>query len=211
MCRSFGRHSVTELRRTTMLRKVVLLTAFLLPVFASAPVAQADICFQYGTGGGIAIAIGAKVPPVNTCTPVSLVEQIYGGRLGLATGSICNSEQGSSRPTLVFQYTYDACSGPGGYFESATCRIDLEVPSGNLPNQPSNQNSWCNGVYVSLPSNQSGPLTQFNDSTLKAWNCTGGPFVVPGGGSAQCFARRLRDRTVESPATKSDETPTQRR
>ena len=194
-----------------MLRKGVLLTAFLLPVFASASGARADICFQYGTGGGVVIAIGAKVPPVNTCIPVSLVEQIYGGRLGLATGSICNSEQGSSRPTLVFQYTYDACTGPGGYFESATCRIDLEVPSGNLPDKPSNQNSWCNGVYVSLPSNQSGPLTQFNDSTLKAWNCTGGPFVVPGGGSAQCFARRLRDRTVDPPDTKTDETPTKRR
>jgi len=105
VCRSFGRHSVAELWRTTMLRKGVLLTTFFLPVLASVPGARADICFQYGTGGGVVIAIGAKVPPVNTCTPVSLIEQIYGGRLGLATGSICNSEQGSSRPTLVFQYT----------------------------------------------------------------------------------------------------------
>lgn len=194
-----------------MLRKGVLLTAFLLPIVDSTPSALADICFQYGTGGGISIAIGAKVPPVNTCTPVSLVEQIYGGRLGLATGSICNSEQGSSRPTLVFQYTYDACSGPGGYFESATCRIDLEIPSGNLPDQPSNQNSWCNGVYVSLSSNKSGPLTQFNDSSLKAWNCAGGPFVVPGGGSTQCFARRLRAATEEPSANSTDDMPTQRR
>jgi hypothetical protein len=194
-----------------MLRKRMLFIASLLPVFANTPAAQADICFQYGSGGAVAIAIGAKVPPVNTCIPVSIVEQIYGGRLGLATGSICNSEQGSSRPTLVFQYTYDACSGPGGYFESATCRIDLEIPSGDLPNQPSSQKSLCNGVYVGLQPNQSGPLKQFNDFTLRAWNCTGGPFVVPGGGSAQCFAYRLRNGSVDQPATQTDETPVQRK
>jgi len=192
-----------------MLRKIMLLTAFLMPVFASTPGARADMCFQYGTGGGIIIAIGAKVPTINTCTPVSLVEQIYGGRLGLATGSICRSEEGSSRPTLVFQYTYDACTGPGGYFESATCRIDLNI-NGDLPTQPTNQNSYCNGVYVSLPPGQSGPLKQFNDATLKVWYCTGGPFVVPGGGGAQCFTGRLHSKTDETPA-KTDETPAQRR
>ena len=72
-----------------MFRKGVLLIAFLVPAFASTSDARADMCFQYGSGGGVTIAIGAKVPPINTCTPVSLVEQIYGGRLGLATGSIC--------------------------------------------------------------------------------------------------------------------------
>jgi hypothetical protein len=194
-----------------MLRKGVLLTAFLVPVFASTPGARADMCFQYGTGGGVAIAIGAKVPAINTCTPVSLVEQIYGGRLGLATGSICRSEEGSSRPTLVFQYTYDACSGPGGYFESATCRIDLGI-NGDLPTtQPKDQNSWCNGVFANPAPHQSGPLTHFNDPTLRVWYCTGGPFVVPGGGSAQCFAlSRQHTKTDETPP-KTDETPAQRR
>jgi hypothetical protein len=194
-----------------MLRKGALIAAFLLSVFAATPDARADICFQYGTGGGVVIAIGAKVPPINTCTPVSLVEQIYGGRAGLATGSICRSEEGSSRPTLVFQYTYDACSGPGGYFESATCRIDIGL-NGDLPAaKPSDQNSWCNGVYAGLAPNQSGSLTQFNDHTLKVWSCTGGPFAVPGGGSAQCFAGRLRAGSVQSPVTNADETPAQRR
>lgn len=141
-----------------MFRKGVLLIAFLVPAFASTSDARADMCFQYGSGGGVTIAIGAKVPPINTCTPVSLVEQIYGGRLGLATGSICRSEEGGSRPTLVFQYTYDACTGPGGYFESATCRIDLGI-NGDLPTKPSDQNSYCNGVYAGLMPNQSGSLT----------------------------------------------------
>src|SRR5262249_36006080 len=110
-----------------------------------------------------------------------------------------------------FQYTYDACSGPGGYFESATCRIDLNS-NGDLPrDKPSDQNSWCNGVYVGLQPNQSGPLHQFNDPTLKAWTCTGGPFVVPDGGSAACFAGRLRTMSVEPPTTKTDERPDQRR
>jgi hypothetical protein len=140
---------------------------------------------------------------------VSLVEQIYGGRLGLATGSICRSEEGAGAPTLVFQYTYDACTGPGGYFESATCRINLDI-NGGLPTQPTNQVSFCNGVYVSLLPNASGPLTQFNDPTLKVWYCTGGPFVVPGGDGGQCFARRLHTKTDETPA-KTDETPAQRR
>ena len=184
-----------------MIRKSIPLAAFLVPVFAIIPDARADLCFQYGTGGGVSVAIGAKIPAINTCAPVTLVEQVYGGRLGLATGSICRSEEGSSRPTLVFQYTYDACVGPGGYFESATCRIDLDI-NGEVPTKPSDQNSLCNGVYVGLQPNQSGPLKQFNDSTLKVWSCNGGPFVVPGGGSAQCFAyrpRRSEDKPVDAP------------
>jgi hypothetical protein len=192
-----------------MYRKGALLIALLAPSFAGMPGARADMCFQYGSGGGIAVAIGAKVPQINTCTPVSLVEQIYGGRLGLATGSICRSEEGSSRPTLVFQYTYDACSGPGGYFESATCRIDIGI-NGDLPTKPSDQNSYCNGVYTGLLPNQSGPLNQFNDNTLRVWYC--GPSIVPGGGSAQCFAQRPHAKIDAAPVKATvDETPAQRR
>ena len=182
-----------------MLRKSALLSAFIVSVCAIPPTARADICFQYGTGGGVSVAVAAKVPAINNCSPVTLVEQVYGGRLGVGTGSICRSEEGSSRPTLVYQYTYNACSGPGGYFESATCRIDLDI-NGELPTKPSDQNSLCNGVYAGLMPNQSGPLKQFNDSTLKVWSCAGGPFVVPGGGSAQCFANRPRTRSDERPA-----------
>jgi hypothetical protein len=71
-------------------------------------------------------AFGATLPALpNSCTPVTLVEQSEGGRGGIATGSIFMGDTGSSRPTLVYQYTYDACAGPGGYFESATCPIDI--------------------------------------------------------------------------------------
>lgn len=168
---------------------------------ASMPSARADICFHYGSGGGIAVAKGAKLPAPNTCIPATLVEvstPTAQGRGGIATGTICTGDPGSSQPTLVYQYTYDACSGPGGYFESATCRISIsnsstggviDLPSAEPP--PGSQPSSCNGVYVGLPPNQSGPLKQFTDLTLNVWNCTNFP-SVPGGGGAQClgFARK---------------------
>jgi len=61
--------------------------------------------------------------------------------------------------------------------------------------------------------NQAGPSTQFNEHTLRVWYCAGGPFVVPGGGSAQCFAqKRLHAATDAAPAaTTIDETPAKRR
>ena len=68
-----------------MLPKGLLIIAALGPIFAS-PSARADICFQYGTGGGIIVAKGASLPAPNTCLPVALVEQVEGGRIGIATG-----------------------------------------------------------------------------------------------------------------------------
>ena len=56
-----------------MLPKGLLIIAAMGLVFAS-PSARADICFQYGTGGGIIVAKGASVPAPNTCIPVALVE-----------------------------------------------------------------------------------------------------------------------------------------
>src|SRR5687767_12053639 len=112
-----------------MLRKAMLPAAFILSVFVNLPNAQADICFQYGSGGGLSAALGAKLPERNTCAPVALVEQLaIGSRLGVATGSICRGE-GVGYPTLVLQYTYTACGGPGGYFESATCQVRLNDQS----------------------------------------------------------------------------------
>jgi hypothetical protein len=125
-----------------MLRKTLLLIASMLPLFANT--AWADICFEYGSGGGISVAKGASLPAVNACTRVTLVDQ--GGRAGLATGSICTAEQGSGYPLLVLQYTYTACTGPGSYFESATCRIRLH-DQGDLPREKDpGQVSSCNGV-----------------------------------------------------------------
>jgi hypothetical protein len=167
-------------------------------ISAGMPGARADICFQYGTGGGVAVAKGAKLPAPNTCIPAMLIEDGTGGRGGVATGTICTGDPGSSQPTLVFQYTYDACAGPGGYFESATCRISISSSSTggviDLPTQkppPGSQPSSCNGVYVSLPPNQAGPLKQFTDATLNVWSCSNFP-SVPGGGGAQCRGQALK-------------------
>ncbi len=70
-----------------LLRKTLLLIASLVPAIAITPGARADICFEYGSGGGTSVAKGAKVPPVNTCIRVTPVD--LGARLGVATGSIC--------------------------------------------------------------------------------------------------------------------------
>jgi hypothetical protein len=169
--------------------KSLVLIAALGPIFASSCAGAADICFQYGSGGGVIVAKGATLPQPNSCITVPLVEQIEGGRIGLATGSICLSNTGDSAPTLVYQYTYDACSGPGGYFESATCRIDIAGSSNvtaDLPPRPTPQPSSCNGVYADPESGQSGSLTQFTDLTLKAWKCEV-PYVPGGGSSLQCL------------------------
>jgi hypothetical protein len=167
-----------------MLRKTLLLIASVLPLFANT--AWADICFEYGSGGGISVAKGASLPAVNACTRVTLVDQ--GGRAGLATGSICTAEQGSGYPLLVLEYTYTACTGPGSYFESATCRIRL-LDQGDLPREKDpGQVSSCNGVYADPQTGNTGPMVGFTDSSLKAWNCTNFP-NVPGADPVACFSR----------------------
>jgi hypothetical protein len=181
-----------------MLRKGLMLSAPLALVVASTAYVRADICFEYtGSSPGIvAVAIGAKVPATpNACITISVVDQSAPG--GVATGSICRSEEGSSRPTLVYHYTYNSCVG--SYFESATCRLELES-NGDLPAQKSNsQSSSCSGVAVNLMTGQSGPLGGWSYSNdLKAWNCSPGPFAVPGGGGAQCVARANR-RALDTP------------
>jgi hypothetical protein len=172
-----------------MLRKSLMVSASLgLAIISTAP-ARADICFAYTlSGGGVGIAIGAKVPATpNTCDRVTVV----GADGGVATGSICRSEEGSSKPTLVYHYVFSLCGS--SYFETATCRLDLEL-NGNLPSQISaSQASSCSGLYLGLAPgpNQSGPLHGFSYANdLKAWNCSPGPFAVIGGGGAACYARR---------------------
>ena len=80
-----------------MLRTGLMLSTSLGLVVASPASVQADICFEYtGSSPGIvAVAIGAKVPASpNSCVTVSVVDQAAPG--GMATGSICRSEEGSS-------------------------------------------------------------------------------------------------------------------
>jgi hypothetical protein len=169
-----------------MLCKRLMLSASLGLALVSTAPARADICFQYTVSGGpVGIALGAKVPAApNTCERVTVV----GPDGAVATGSICRSEEGSSRPTLVYQYSLTTCTSP--YFEAATCRIDLDINS-NLPSQqPTSQSSSCTGVFAGMPPHQSSPLGGFSYlNDLKAWNCTAGPFAVIGGGGATCFAR----------------------
>ena len=170
-----------------MLRKDLMLSASLrLAVVSTAP-ARADICFEYTvSGGGVAIALGAKVPAApNTCERVTVVSPVDGG---VVTGSICRSEEGAGRPTLVYQYSGTLCTTP--YFEAATCRISLDINS-QLPTQRTDsQLSSCTGVYTGMAPGQSSQLHGFSYlDDLKAWNCTAGPFAVLDGGGSTCFAR----------------------
>jgi hypothetical protein len=166
--------------------KGLMLSASLGLALVSTTPARADICFEYTiSGGGVAIALGAKVPAApNTCERVTVVSADG----GVGTGSICRSEEGAGRPTLVYQYSFSACTSP--YFEAATCRIDLDINS-QLPTQePPSQSSSCTGVYAGMAPHQTSPLGGFSYfGDLKAWNCTAGPFAVIDGGGSTCFAR----------------------
>jgi hypothetical protein len=169
------------------MRKSLMLSASLgLALVSTAPV-RADICFEYSvSGGGVGIALGAKVPgDPNTCDRVTVV----GADGGVATGSICKSQQGSGKPTLVYQYSLSSCTRP--YFEAATCRIGLENNTSDLPSQlTASQESSCSGVAIGMDPGQYRPLGGFSYSNdLKAWNCTAGPFAVIGG-STTCNARK---------------------
>ena len=143
------------------------------------PGAQADICFQYKTGGAPLVAKGAKLPASNTCVPLALFEaQEPPGppRLGAANAMLCKDND----ITLLFHYNYDAWTGPGSYSESATCRLSTKI--GDLPSTA----STCNGQYFVLMPNQSGPAKQFTDFTLNAWYCDGKD--VPIDSAANCRA-----------------------
>jgi hypothetical protein len=124
-----------------MVRKVLLLIAALGLVYGNTPSARADMCIQYKkSGGGILVARGATLPAVNTCQPLAMYEAASGGLGGAATGSICTD--GTSDTTVVYQYTYDGCTG--NYFESGTCRLQLNGDGqhpGDLLSLPQTQSS----------------------------------------------------------------------
>src|SRR5437763_13400515 len=147
-----------NVRSNPMLRKGMLFVAAL-GLVATAPSVRADICFQYGTGGGAAVARGATIPARNACVPLALFEADdpqRNGRGGALTGSLCKDWNNN---TLLYHYTYDACTAPGSYFESATCSVQLST--GDLPSQSSS----CRGIWIGLDSNQAGPAHQFTDGT----------------------------------------------
>jgi len=147
---------------------------------ANLPDAKADLCFRY-SDGGIAVAKGAKLPEPGTCQTLALYEVDPGGRDGAANGMICRDGPGVGGKTIIFHYTYDACTGGGSYFESATCRLQLTLPGTTLPTVSSS----CRGTYgeaISTPN----PVTlkNFVDSTLKLDDCGGVDTTVPGEGRA---------------------------
>ena len=143
---------------------------------ANPPNARADLCFHYSTGGGTLVARDATLPRESTCQPLALFEA--GGRIGAANGMLCRDTVGGA--TLVFHYTYDACVGPGSYFESATCRLQINN-AGSLPTV----SGICRGVFASGSGHQT--LTTFVDGSPKIEQCTG--VDVPGGGGGQCFGK----------------------
>ena len=148
----------------------------------------ADICFQYGSGGGIAVARGATVPEPNKCQNLAMYEVGATGLEGAATGSICQDWAGA---TLVFHYTYDACLGnPGGYFESATCRIELK--DNKLPSTA----SGCRGKVNN---------GTFTDDTLKVWSCNADADInlrVPNDIALLCLRSRGRSHKLDSDQTR---------
>jgi hypothetical protein len=151
-------------------------------VGAAAP-ARADVCFEYTvSGGGLSVAIGAKVPVFqNTCERVTIVSMDG----GVATGSICMS---AGQDTLVLHYVFDGCLNE--YFEAATCRIGLENQTTLPTKEPTFQPTSCTGVYAGLVPGQSSPLNGFNYlNDLKAWTCTPAPLQVLGGGGGQCHVK----------------------
>jgi hypothetical protein len=101
-----------------------------------------------------------------------------GSLIGAANGMICRDTVGGV--TIVFHYTYDACIGPGSYFESATCRLQLNN-DGNFPTV----SGVCRGMLAG-GSGPNHPLTAFLDDTPKIDQCVA--VDVPGGGGGQCFA-----------------------
>src|SRR5262245_16197871 len=129
---------------------------------------------------------GKSSPTPDTCDRVT----IAGTDLTVATGSICRSAAGAGRPTLVYHYVLMGCTGM--YFETATCRIDMET-QGDLPWEiKEDQQSACTGVFAGVASpGQTSPLRGFNvTNDLKAWNCQPAPPILSGTGSAACYVRK---------------------
>jgi len=52
---------------------------------ANPPDARADLCFRYGSGGGILVAKGVTIPNQGMCRSLALYEVGLGGRGALQT------------------------------------------------------------------------------------------------------------------------------
>jgi hypothetical protein len=155
-------------------------------VMASAPSARADMCFHYkNSGGGTLVAKGASLPSANTCESLALYERegqppspFTRGLEGAATGSICQDWAGA---TVILHYSYEACMGPESYFESGTCRLQLD--NGNLPTTGSS----CRGTYVGATS--VGQFHNDNDAVLEPCEGNDVNWRVPNDPASLCLGR----------------------
>lgn len=167
------------------------LWALSIAAFGVTSASASDLCFQYGSGGGILVARGATLPAANKCINLPLYEVGAGGLEGAATGSLCQDWAGA---TLVYHYTYDACIGtPGSYFESATCRLQLN--NGSIPSTSSS----CRGKVNN---------GQFSDTTLKLWSCDADKDIalrVPNDTAALCIIRSGFSHKLEDQAPRGKE------
>ncbi len=130
-----------------MFHKGRMLLAALGLVGASVAGAQADLCFDYSTGGGTSVGKGFKIPAPNQCKPFNGFE--YKTEGGMLTGTGCTSATGE---VFILHYSYhdNKTSYPqSSYFESGVCRVPL-------PLSPGGNSGACTGtVLYSPPSGQS--------------------------------------------------------
>jgi hypothetical protein len=155
-------------------RGLLIFTALSL-VVVNSPSARADLCFRYTkTGGGTLVMKGVTLPAPNTCQPVAMYEAVDApapGLAGAATGSICFG--GADGRTVVFQYTYDGCTGD--YFESGICRLQLPNDLG-LPTVSSTcRLTIGSGIFY----------VEVDDGQI--FSCDSSKLPLPGGGGGQCL------------------------
>jgi hypothetical protein len=93
---------------------------------------------------------------------------------------------------VIYHYTYEGCRplGTDNYWESATCRLQLDS-NGNLPTQF----SVCRGSLITGKPGQLGKASNFfNQDDLVITKCDSNDikFRVPGGTVSECGRGRLR-------------------
>jgi hypothetical protein len=189
-----------------MIRIISLIAVFFALGHASVPDARAALCFQYTkSGGGISVA-QADIPAPNQCQTFALYEvgtDPNSTLLGAGTGSLCTS---TNSPMVIFHYTYEGCRplGRDNYFESGTCRLQLDQ-NGNLPTQF----SVCRGALITGRPGLTGKAGNFfNHDDLVITKCDSNDikFQVPSGSVSECWTElKLRLQSSEEPSQSPDQ------
>ena len=190
-----------------MLKQACLTTLTLGLIVASTPNAGAALCFQYKkSGGGVSVA-QTSLPAPNRCRTFPLYEVGTNPAttlLGAGTGSLCTS---TNSPMVIYHYTYEGCMPLGGenYFESGTCRLQLDR-NGRLPTQF----SVCRGALITGKPGQPGKAGNFfNTDDLVITECDSNndiQFQVPSGEVSECWTElRLRLQNFDQPTQSLDQ------